>query len=162
MATDRIPLTFYKGNFKKYIGKIQKSEFWHFEPLNPFTRYFMTLVCIPEVLMHLLTPIMPYLYVTCGWWHICQIWHFLHFWHKWHKWYPKYVMSWYGNMGVKRSVLTSGMQTNALKQLVHRLRGLKFRNTDFPDFPLYFLEFPLYNWCGLGYVPMRFHEKCLL
>ena len=27
----------------------------------------------------------------------------------------------------------------------NRFRGLKFRNTDFPDFPLYFLEFPLYN-----------------
>ena len=150
MATDRIPLTFYKGNFKKYIGKIQKSEFWHFEPLNPFTRYFMTLVCIPEVLMHLLTPIMPYLYVTRGWWHICQIWHFWHFWHKWRIWHPPFEMVRYGSMGVKISVRTSGMQTIAIKHLLNMLNSLKCQNTDFLIFSLYFLKFPLYNIRGLS------------
>ena len=28
------PRTLYKGNFKKYKGKFQKSVFWHFELLN--------------------------------------------------------------------------------------------------------------------------------
>ena len=140
MATDRIPLTFYKGNFKKYIGKIQKSEFWHFEPLNPFTRYFMTLVCIPEVLMHLLTPIMPYLYVTRGWWHICQICQFCHFQQKnvAAQEISPYVKYRNGNMGVKRCIRTSGMQTNAIKQLLNRFNGSKCQNIDFLNFPLYF------------------------
>ena len=37
------------------------------------------------------------------------------------------------------------MQTNAIKQLVNRFNVLKFQNTDFQNFPLYFPKFPLYN-----------------
>ena len=147
--------------FQKIQRKFWKSVFWHFKLLNIFKICLMALVFIPEVLTDLLTPILPYLYLTCVRWHMRQIWHFWHFWHKWHIWYLTFVMSSYGNMGVKRGVLTSGTQTNALKQLVHRFNGLKFKNTDFRDFPLYFLRFPLYNWCGLCYVPIRFHEKFL-
>ena len=55
-------------------------------------------------------------------------------------------MSRYGNMGVKRYVRTSEMQTNAIKQLMNRLNG------DFKDFPLYFSKFPLYNVSGKCYV----------
>ena len=41
------------------------------------------------------------------------------------------------------------MQTNAIKQLMNRLHGLKCENTDFNDFPLYFSKFPLYNVSGM-------------
>ena len=61
-------------------------------------------------------------------------------------------MSRYGNMGVKRCVRTSEMQTNAIKQLMNRLNGLKCENADFQDFPLYFSKFPLYNVSGKCYV----------
>ena len=44
------------------------------------------------------------------------------------------------------------MQTNAIKQLLNRLNGLKCENTDFEDFPLYFSKFPLYNVSGKCYV----------
>ena len=56
----------------------------------------------------------------------------------------------YGNMGVKRCVRTSGMKTNAIKQLSKKFNGSKFQNTDFQNFPLYFLKFPLYNVQDLG------------
>ena len=113
----------------------------------------MTLVCIPEVLMHLLTPILPYLYLTCVAWHISQIWHF---WHKWRIWHPPFEMVRYGNMGVKRSVRTSGMQTNAIKHLLNMFNSLKFQNTDLRNFPLYFLKFPLYNVSSLSKVDMHY------
>ena len=51
----------------------------------------------------------------------------------------------YGNMGVKRCVGTSGMQTNGIKQLLNSFNGLKYKNSDFQNFPLYFPKFPLYN-----------------
>ena len=53
-----------------------------------------------------------------------------------------------GNMGVRRCVRTSGMQTNAFKQLFDKFNGSKFKKTDFQNFPLYFLIFPLYNIRG--------------
>ena len=34
------------------------------------------------------------------------------------------------------------MQNNAIKQLVNRFNFLKFQNTDFQNFPLYFPKFP--------------------
>ena len=108
----------------------------------------MTLVCIPEVLTHLLTLILTYLYMKCLRWHMRQIWHFCHFWHKWRIWHPLFLMPKYGNIGVKRSVRASGMLTNAVKQLLNRFNSLKCRNSDFQNFPLYFFKFPLYNvWC---------------
>ena len=60
-------------------------------------------------------------------------------------------------MGVKRCVRTSGMQTNTIKQLVNKFNDLIFQNTDFQNFPLYFLKFPLYNVQGLGgHFPLEF------
>ena len=61
----------------------------------------------------------------------------------------------------QRCVRSSGMQTNIIKHFVNGFNSLKWQNTHFQKFPLYFSKFSLYNWCGLGYVPMRFHEKCL-
>ena len=54
-------------------------------------------------------------------------------------------------MGVKRSVRTSGIQTNGIEQVMHWFNGLKSQNTEFKDFPLYFWKFPLYNVRPLGY-----------
>ena len=51
---------------------------------------------------------------------------------------------------VKRSVWTSGMQTNAIKHLLNMFNSSKCLNTDFQNFPLYFLKFPLYNVRGLS------------
>ena len=62
-------------------------------------------------------------------WHRRQIWHFWHFCQKWRIWYPTFAMSRYGNMGVKWRVRTSGMQTNAIKQLSNKFNGSKFQNT---------------------------------
>ena len=60
-------------------------------------------------------------------------------------------------MGVKRCVRTTGMQTNVVKQLLNLLNSLKFQNTDFQNFPLYFLKFPLYIVRGLrGHFPLEF------
>ena len=58
-------------------------------------------------------------------------------------------MARYGNMGVKRSVRASGMQIKAIKRLWNMFYKSKFQNTDFQNFPLYFLKFPLYNVRGL-------------
>ena len=91
-------LTLYKENFKKYKVKFQKSVFWNFELLNLIKSCLVALVCIPEVLMLLLTPILPYLYMACVGWHMCQIWHFWHFWHKWRIWHPPSVIIRYGNI----------------------------------------------------------------
>ena len=43
------------------------------------------------------------------------------------------------------------MQTNGIKQFMHWFNGLKYQNTEFQSFPLYFLKFPLYNVRPLGY-----------
>ena len=121
----------YKGNLKKNKGKMWKLVFYNFEPLNLFKTCLMALVCIPEVLTHLLTPILPYVYITNVEWHMHQIWHFWHFWHKWHIRHLTFVMSRYGNMGVKRCVRTSRMQIIAIKQLLNRFIGSKCQNTEF-------------------------------
>ena len=137
--------TLYKENFKKYKEKSWKSEFGHLKLLNLFKRCFMALVSISEALMDLLTPILPYLIITNGGWqmhHLCQKCQKCHIWLICHSTHVKYR---YGNMDVKRCIRTSGMQTQAIKQLLNRLYSLKFRNSNFPDFPLYFLKFPLYN-----------------
>ena len=55
----------------------------------------MALDCNPEALAHLLTPILPYLCMTCVEWHWGQIWHFWHFWHKWRIWHALYVIARY-------------------------------------------------------------------
>ena len=59
--------------------------------------------------------------------------------------YSAHIIYRYGNMGVKRCVRTSGMQTNAIKLLLNGFNSLECQNTDFWNFPLYFLKFPLYN-----------------
>ena len=86
----------------------------------------MQLGCNPEDLRHFLTPILPYLRMTCVKWHGGQIWHFWHFWHKWRIWHAPYVIARYGNMGVKRCVRTSGLKTNVVRQLVERFNSSKF------------------------------------
>ena len=77
-------------------------------------------------------PKMPYLT------HICHLTH------------VKYK---YGNMGVKRCVRTSRMQTNAIKLLVNRFNVLKFQNTDFKIFLCIFWNFAKlrsnWNWALL-------------
>ena len=137
--------TLYKGNVIKYKGKSRKSLFWNFKRLNIFKSCLMALVCIPEAPTDLLTPILPYKTISNGACQMRQMWHFWHFWHKWRIWHPTYAMARYGNMGVKRSVRASGMQTNAIKQLLNRFKSLKFWNSDFQNFPLYFPKSPLYN-----------------
>ena len=42
------------------------------------------------------------------------------------------------------------MKTNAIKQILNMFYSLKCLNTDFHNFPLYFLKFPLCNVRGLG------------
>ena len=64
-------------------------------------------------------------------------------------------------MGVKKSVIPSGMQTNALKQCINGFNGLKSKNTDFQNVPLYFLKFPLYNVMELCYSHMEFQTSFL-
>ena len=54
-------------------------------------------------------------------------------------------------MGVKRSVRTSGIQTNGIKQVMHWFFGLKSQNTELKAIPLYFFKFALYNVRPLGY-----------
>ena len=78
-------------------------------------------------------------------WHRRQIWHFWHFCQKWRIWYPTFAMSRYGNMGVKRCVRASGMQTNAIKQLSNKFNASNFKILTFKIFLCIFLEFPLYN-----------------
>ena len=47
--------------------------------------------------------------------------------------------------------------------ILNRLNGLKCQNTNFEDFPLYFLEFPLYNVSGKCYVDISPIDKiCML
>ena len=101
----------------------------------------MLLVCIPVVLTHLLTPILPYIYLICVARYMRQIWHFWHFWHKWRIWHATFVLVIYGNMGVKRSVRASGMQIKAIKRLWNMFYKSKFQNTNFLNFPLYFWNF---------------------
>ena len=113
-----IGLTLYKENFEKYKGKFVMSVFWIFRSFYALISCLMALVCIPEIQTDLLTPILPYLDIAYVEWHLRQIWHFWHFCHKWHSRHLTFVISRYGNMGVKRCVWTSGMQTNAIKQLI--------------------------------------------
>ena len=57
--------------------------FWNFEPLNFLKSSLMPLVCIPEVLTHLLTPILPYIDIAnVGYQmrHLCQKCQKCHIW----------------------------------------------------------------------------------
>ena len=137
------------------------SVFLNFKPLNLCTSCLRAFVCIPEVRTLLLTPILPYQDMTNVGCHMCHLCQKCQKCHIWRIYYLTHITSIYGNMGVKRCVRISEMQTNTSKQLVHRFTGLKYKNTDVRDFPLYFSRFPLYNWFGLCYAPKRFHEKFL-
>ena len=53
-----------QGKFQEIQRKISKISILKFKPSNPFEYHLKALVCIPEVLRHLLTPILPYLYMT--------------------------------------------------------------------------------------------------
>ena len=140
-----IGLTLYKGNFEKYKGKFVMSVFWVFRSFYALISCLMALVCIPEVQTHLLTPILPYLDMTNVRCRLCHLWQKCQKCHIWRKCHSTYAMSRYGNMGVKRSVRTSRIQINTIKQLVNGFNSLKLQNIDFANFPLYFSKFPLYN-----------------
>ena len=66
----------YKEKFKKYKGKFVMTVFCVFRSFYALISCLMALVCIPEVLMLFLTPILPYIYLTYVGWHMRQIWHF--------------------------------------------------------------------------------------
>ena len=100
----RIGLTLYKENFEKYKGKFVMSVFWIFRSFYALISCLMALVCIPEVQTHLLTPILPYLDMTNVRCRLCHLWQKYQKCHIWCKCHLTYVMSRYGNMGVKRSV----------------------------------------------------------
>ena len=125
------PRTLYKGNFIKYKGKSWKAVFWLFKWLNIFISCLMALVCIPEILMDFLTPILSYIAITnvvCQMRHLCQKCLKCHNWRIWH---ATFLMDIYGNMGVKRSVRASGIQTNDIKQLLNMFNHFKFPNIEF-------------------------------
>ena len=46
----------------------------------------------------------------------------------------------YGNAGVKRCNRSTGMQPNAIEQLLNKINCSKFQNTDVQNFPLYFFK----------------------
>ena len=147
-----IGITLHKGNFEKCKGKYLMSVFWIFRLFYPLISCLMALGGIPEVLTHLLTPILPYLDMTkvgCRMCHLCQKCQKCHIWRKCH---PTHVIYRYGHMGVQRCARTSGMQTNAIIQPMRGFNILKCQNTDFRDFPLYFSKFSLYNVSGKCYV----------
>ena len=134
MSTVRIPILFYKGNFEKYKGKFCNSVFWHFKLLNQFACWLISLVCIPDVLTHLWTPILPYVdmtFIRCRMCHLCQKCQKCHIWPICHLPYEFYR---YGKMGVKRCAMTSAMATNAFEQLLNRFKVLKFQNNNFRNF----------------------------
>ena len=89
--------------------------------------------------------------------HTCQICHIWHIWHIWHTWHLAYDMYKYVNMGVKRSVRTSGMQPTILYilKIVFRAKNLNiliphFSFVFFRIFFVYFtiLETPLNDKIG--------------
>ena len=69
---------------------------------------------------------------------LCQICHFWHLWQSWHTWHRTYVDDEYVNMGVKRSVRTSGSQQNTIHYIFEWIIQRNFQNTDFQIFSLYF------------------------
>ena len=100
-------------NIQRKFRIIQRNFFgnriFHFLALKQFWRISKMVVCIPEVLTILLTPILTYLwvlYVRCHVCHTCQICHLWHFWHVW----CSDIHRMYVNMGVKRSIGTPEMQ----------------------------------------------------
>ena len=62
-----------------------------------------------------------------------------------------YTICMYVNMGVKRSVRTSGMQPTILDILQKCVLGPEIEISYFLIFPLYFSEFPLYNLGDMCY-----------
>ena len=66
--------------------------------------------------------------IGCCMRHLCQKCQKCHIWHKCH---PTQVISRYGHMGVKRSIRTSGMLINAIKQTLRGFKGLEMSNYGF-------------------------------
>ena len=89
----------------------------------------------------------------------CQMWHLWHFWHKWHIRHMTSILSKYVDIGVKRSVRTSGMQHNVLDYPKKWFYHLKIQNFDDLVFPLYFQKFPLYiiKWMAAPPVIKKIH-----
>ena len=73
--------------------------------------------------------------------HTCQICHIWHIWHFWHLWHLAFDIHTYVNMGVKRSVRTSGMQPIILNILHKYLLGQKLKYPFFWFFLCIFKNF---------------------
>ena len=137
--------TLYKGNFKKIQRKIMKSSilrFWAVKPIHKLLNGICLHSLGPNASFETHIAIsrhdkcrMP----SASFMSKCQKGHF------WHINHPTNFIHRHGNMGVKRFVRTFGMKTNAIKQLVNGFNGTKYQNTNFWNFPLYFLKYPLYN-----------------
>ena len=94
--------------FWRIQRKYQKTGYFSFWPLTHFCRISNMVGYIPEVLMLLLTPILTYIhmvYVKAP--HISYML-------SWHIWHLAFDIHIYVNIGVKRSVRTSGMQPTIL------------------------------------------------
>ena len=91
-------------------------------PLKQFCRIFKIVGCIPEVLTLHLTPILKYIFMSNARCHICHICHIWQIWHLCHLAFDTHI---YVNMGVKRSVRTSGTQPTILNILKNCLQGPK-------------------------------------
>ena len=149
--------------FQKIQRKILKVSILTFQAAKHIQKMFYGIGLHswdPDGSFDILTPILPYLIITnggCQMRHLCPKCQKCHIWRICH---PTHVKYRYGNMGVKRCIRTSGMQTNVIKQLLIRFNSLKCPNSYFQDFPLYFLKFPLYNVRGLGKVDIH-HQTFL-
>ena len=104
----------YKGNSKKYKGKMRNQDILVFGPKNncvECVRWWAAFLRSQRFFWH------PYwhTYIWCmSEHHTCQICHIWHIWHIWHTWHMSYDMHTYVIMGVKRSVRTPGIQPTIL------------------------------------------------
>ena len=100
----------YKEHFEKYKGKNQETEYFSCRPYKHFCRISKMVVCIPEVLTLLLTPILTYIhmgYDRATYMSYMSVMSFMTYKCIWHLSFGMYI---YFNMGVKSSVWTSGMK----------------------------------------------------
>ena len=104
-------------NIQRKFWKIQRKNketgYFSVWPWTQFCKISKMVGCIPEVLALLLTPKLKYMCMSNARYHICQIWHIWYY--DIYEMYGKltYTICMYVNIGVKRSIMTSGMQPNA-------------------------------------------------
>ena len=100
----------YKGNSEKYKGKIKNQDISIFGHTNIFVGYLRCLAAFLRSI-RFFWHLYWHTYIWCmSEHHTCHICHLWHIWHLWHLWHLAFDMHTYVNMGVKRSVRTSGMQ----------------------------------------------------